>query len=65
MKEFFKQLFSANDSDSSKRVMAFIAFPACIFLAFFKYDNQTIMYILGFVTVMMGLGTVDNFSQKG
>ncbi|MBN1185509.1 MAG: hypothetical protein JXB49_24700 [Bacteroidales bacterium] len=64
MRDFLKQLITAKSGVSSKRVMAIIALVAVLFLAFFKYDNQTIMYMLGFVTAMMGLGTVDKFNSS-
>jgi len=59
-----KQLFSSNDSVSSKRAMAFTAFIAVLVLAFLKFDNTVILYFLSFIGGLMRLSTVDKFSNK-
>lgn len=62
--KFIKELFSTQDSVSSKRVIAFVAFIFVIIIAVLKYDTNTIIAFLSFIASLLGLSTIDKFSNN-
>jgi hypothetical protein len=59
MKNFFYKLLSDNDSISSKRLMALLAFISVIVMSFLKYDLSIIIALIGLITGLMGLSSFD------
>ena len=64
MKEFFKKLLGSNDNISSKRLMGLIAFICMLVMAFMRYDISIIITLIGFITALMGLGSLDKRSSN-
>jgi hypothetical protein len=62
--DFIKELFSASNEVSSKRLLAFYFALIVTFLMFFNYNYNYISASMILIAGLMGLTTIEKFGKK-
>jgi len=62
--DFIKQVFSASNEVSSKRLMAFYFSVVVTFLMFFNYSYDYVSAVLILIAALLGLTTIERFKKN-
>lgn len=61
--DFIKQLFSASNEVSSKRLLAFYFAVVVTFLMFFHYDISYVINTMMIIGALLGYTTIEKFKK--